>query len=182
MCNYKMGITDIETPERIKKLMNELDIDEYYLDVVKPALEKSKKEKKHVISLKLPKGKIITGKQTNLLSPASSVIINAIKELTNIPDNINLLSPSILEPILNIKPHSLEYNQPLQLQEVLIALSICSVTNPFVEKALSNIDKLNGCEAHATYIVNDGDLKSLKNLKLNLTCEPEYYSNNLYYN
>ncbi len=62
----------------------------------------------------------------------------------------------------------------LTLPEILTALSICSTTNPIIEKALSNLKKLNGCEAHATYIVDNGDKKTLKNLKINLTCEPEY--------
>ena len=87
---------------KVKLLMNELNIDENYLKVVKAALDKSKEKGVHVIALELPKGKIITGKQTELLSPASSLIINAVKELSKIPDDINLLSPSILEPILNL--------------------------------------------------------------------------------
>lgn len=177
--NYKIGIVDEEIPNRIKLLMNELNINENYLDVVEPALEKSKRTGKHVISLKLPNGKIITGKQTDLLSPASSVILNAMKELSNIPDKMKLLSPSVLEPILKL---SNRYSNQLGLSEILIALSICSVTNPIIKKALTNLKKLEGCEAHSTYIVQNGDLKSLKSLKINLTCESEFYLNNVYYN
>ena len=62
----------------------------------------------------------------------------------------------------------------LTLPEVLTALSICSATNSMTEKALSNLSKLKDCEAHATYIVDNGDKKMLKQLKVNLTCEPEY--------
>lgn len=180
MCNYKLGIADNETPERVKKLMNELEIDESYIDVVNPALEKSKKEKKHVLSLKLPSGKIITGKQTELLSPASSLILNAIKELSNIPDNINLLSPTILKPMLELVPRRGDREGALNLEEVLIALSISSVTNPSVEEGLRSIKELGGCDAHSTYIVHNGDLKMLKSLGINLTCEPVFYSNRIY--
>jgi len=181
MCNYKMGLVKEEVPRKIKLLMNELNVNENYLDVVIPAIEKSKKEKKHVISLKLPDGKIITGKETDLLSPASSVIINAMKTLTKLPDEINLLSPTILEPIYKIRPKGLSEKRPLQLQEVMIALSICSVTNPLIEKAINTLDKLEGCEAHATFILTNGDLKSLKSLGINLTCEPTFYSDKLFY-
>lgn len=182
MCNYKMGLADFKTPERVKKLMNELGIDETFLDVVEPALKKSKKEKKHVISLKLPNGKIITGKETKLLSSASSVVLNAMKEMSGIPDNIDLLSPSILKPMLELVPKSvMGENYPLNLEEVLIALSISSVTNPTVEEGLRSIKDLEGCEAHSTYILHNGDLKMLKNLKVTLTCEPEYYSNRIDY-
>ncbi len=183
MNNYKIGIVDEDVPKRIKMLMNELNIDEKYLDVVEPALNKFKKQNRHVMSLKLPNGKIITGKQTDLLSPSSSLIINALKELTNIPDNIKLLSPAVLEPIMKLRSNTdNEYNKTLQLQEILIALSICSVTNPIIKKALTNIKKLENCEVHSTYIVQDGELKSLKSLKVNLTCESDYYNNNIIIN
>ena len=125
-----------------------------------------------VISLKIGK-KIITGKQTDLLTPASSVVINAIKLLSKIPDDIKLLSPNVLEPMLRLKK-DLNNGKILTLPEVLTALSICSATNSMTEKALSNLTKLKDCEAHATYIVDNGDKKTLKLLKINLTCEPEY--------
>lgn len=176
--NYKLGLTDFDAYSKVKLLMNELNIDENYLDVVKPALEKSKRENVPVISLKLSKNKIITGKQTDILSAASSLILNAIKELSKIPDDINLLSPNILEPMLKLKKELSGDDKCLQLTEVLTALSICSTTNSMVEKALSKLTKLKGCEAHATYIVENGDKKSLKNLKINLTCEPEFLSTN----
>lgn len=183
LCDNKMGLVDSDVPARIKMLMSELDLDEKYLDVIDPALYKAKKENKHVVSLKLPNGKIITGKQTELLSAPSSLILNAIKELTKIPDKIDLLSPLIIEPILKYKLKSITTKPyQLQLQETLIALSIASVTNPMVQKALDNIKKLENCDAHSTYIIQNGDLSVLKSLKINLTCEPVYFSNDLFTN
>ena len=170
--NYKMGLTGSDTIEKVKLLMNEINIDENYLDVIKPAIDKSEKENLPVISLKIGK-KIITGKQTDILTPASSVILNAIKILSKIPDDINLLSPKVLEPMLKLKK-DMNNGSRLTLPEVLTALSICSATNAMTEKALSNLKKLKDCEAHATYIVDNGDKKTLKGLKINLTCEPEY--------
>ncbi len=172
MNNYKIGLCDENTYKKIKLLMNELKIDESYLDVVKPALEKSKKENLPVIALKVGK-KIITGKQTDLLTPAGSVVLNAIKHLSKIPDDIYLLAPTILEPILKLKKE-MGTGDRLTLQEVLTALSICSVTNPLAAKALSQLTKLNGVDAHATYIVTDSDKKAIKDLKINLTCENEF--------
>ena len=170
--NYKLGLSDADTCEKVKLLMNEVGVDENYLDVIKPALDKRDKDGVPVISLKLGK-KIITGKQTELLTPASSVILNAIKLLSKIPDDINLLSPKVLEPMLKLKDE-LNNGNRLTLPEVLTALSICSATNAMTEKALSCLSKLKDCEAHATYIVNNGDKKTLKGLKINVTCEPEY--------
>lgn len=179
LCDFKTGNGDMETAERIKVLMNELDLTENDRKVVAVALKKAEKEKRHVISLQLPNGKIITGKQTELLNPASSLLINAMKELTHIPDEIDLLSPSVLEPIQKFKSKDIEH-ATLNLQEVIIALSICSVTNPIIAKAFKNLKKLAGCEAHASYIVTNGDKNEFRNLKINLTTEPQFYSNDLF--
>ncbi|MDD4187339.1 MAG: DUF1846 family protein [Bacilli bacterium] len=174
--SYKLGNTENESVQRIKLLLNELNIDKNYLKVVSPALKKSKKSEKHAMALELSSGKIVTGRETELLSSASSLIINVMKVLTRIPDEINLLSPSVLEPIIKLR----KSEQPLSLQEVLVALSICSVTNPIIEKALQKIDKLDGCDVHSTYIVQNGDLKTLKSLGVYLTTQPVFYSNELF--
>ena len=173
--NYKLGISEYDTVQKVKLLMNELNIDEKYLKVVEVAINKAKEKGSHVIALELPNHKIITGKQSSLLSPASSVIINAIKTLSHIPDDMDLLSPSVLNPILKLRKN----NKPLSLQEVLIALSICSVTNPIIEKAIKNLNKLEGCEAHSTYIVQNGDANALKSLKINLTCESDFFTDEI---
>ena len=171
--NYKMGLCDEDTYKKIKLLMNEIDIDETYLDVINPALEKKKKENGlPVIAMKVNK-KVITGKQTDLMTPGGTVILNAIKYLSKIPDDIYLLSPTVLEPILKLKKE-MGSGDRLNLSEVLTALSICSVTNPLAAKAMSCLSKLKDSEAHATYIVTNGDRKTLKDLKINLTCENEF--------
>ena len=179
MVNYKTGLVDIDVPDRIKVLMNELEIENNILEVVDKTIEKHHQTNKPVLALKLPNKKIVTGKESELLSAPSALIINAIKVLSKIPDNIDLLSPSVLEPIL--KQRKKQNNNPLQLQEVMIALSICSVTNPAVEKALNCLEKLRDCEAHASYIVTNGDKKALTSLGIRLTCEPTFHSDNLFY-
>ncbi len=181
LCDEKINQLDNQTSNRIKIIMNDLNINENYLEVVTVAKEKSKKELVPVVALKLPNGKIITGKQTKLLSATASVILNAIKIMSKIPDDINLLSPKVIEPILKYKISS-ENKVPYQLQasEVLLALSVSSVTNPTSEKVLNNLLKLNNCEAHCTYLLNNGDLTVLKNLKIRLTCNPKYLNNNLF--
>lgn len=178
MTNYKMGLVDIDIPNNIKVKMNQLNISNDILGVIKPTIDKHKKENKHVLGIKLPNNEIITGKESDLLSAPSALIINAIKTLSKIPDNIDLLSPMILEPILKQRKEQ----TPLQLQEVIIALSICSVTNPSVEEALNYLDDLRNCEAHASYIVTNGEKKALSKLGIRLTCEPKFHSDNLYQN
>ena len=179
MNNYKMGLCDEDTYKKIKLLMNELNIDETYLDVVKPALIKQEEESgTPVMAIKINK-KIITGKQTDLLTPAGTLILNAVKYLSKIPDDIFLLSPTILEPMQKLK-RDLGVGERLTLSEVFAALSICSVTNPLAAKAMSYLPKLRGCDVHATYIVTDGDRKALKALKINLTCENDFLEDDQY--
>ena len=170
--NYKLGLCDEDTFKRIKLLMNELNIDETYLDVIKPALEKKQKEGVPVIAMKV-NNKILTGKQTDLLTPAGSIVLNAIKYLSKVPDDIYLLSPTVLEPILKLKKE-MSGGDRLTLSEVLTALSISSITNPLAAKAMASLAKLKNCEAHATYIVTGSDKDTLKELKINLTCENEF--------
>ncbi len=166
---YKLGLCEKETYEKIKLLMNELNIDNNYLDVIKPALEKKKKTSCNAMAIKVQR-KIITGRQTDLLTPASSTILNAIKYLSKIPDDIKLLSPAVIEPVLKIKKE-LNKGTHLTLSEVIIALSICSATNSMTEKAVSCLKKLKNCDAHATFLMDNSEIRALKELGINLTCE-----------
>lgn len=176
MHDYKLGKTDKEVPERIKILMNSLDITEDYISCRKVALNKKIIKNSHIAAIKV-KNKTICGKETELLSPVSSMFINTIKELTKIPDDIKLIPENFLKPILKNRPKSsIEEENTLQLSEVLIALSICSATNPTIEKALENIDKLIGQDVYITYIIPNGEIKTLRRLGMNVIMEPVMYS------
>ncbi len=176
LVDAKLGNCDEEIPKRIKLLINELKINKSILRVIEEAKNKEKQKKKRAMALELNDNIIITGRETKLLTPAASLILNSIKYLTDIPDEIDLLSPSVLKPILKLKKESLSNGTKLNLNDVLIALSICSATNPMVEKAIKNLKKLNNVDAHATYIVEKADLEALRSLLINLTCEPIFYN------
>ena len=118
--------------------------------------------------------KYIVGRKTGYLSPISSTMLNALKTLSKIPDEVNLISPSVLEPILEIKNKTSNFKESyLKLGEVLIALSICSTTNPVVEKALERLDKLAGTELHSTHMITDEEMIILSNLGINATSGTE---------
>ena len=176
---YKLGQSTDEIPTRIKLLMNHLEIDANYFDIIPIAKCKMEEKNSHIVAIKLFDGTVITGKETDILSPISRCIINAIKNLSKIPDNIKLLPKNILEPILNVKNNDLHENSKrLELSEVLIALSICSVTNPTVYNALKYLKELEMCDAYSTYIIPNSELKTVKELGINLICEPNFYSDN----
>ncbi len=171
--NYKMGLCDEDTYKRIKNIMDKINIDEDILDVVKPALERKERENgKPAIAIKIDDN-IITGRQSNLMTAPGGAIINALKYLSKIPDDMHLLSPIVLQPILKLKKEMGSGNR-LLLSEVLTALSICSVTNPLAAKALSCLPQIKNAEAHSTYIITGNDKITLKELKINVTCENEF--------
>ena len=174
ICDYKKGIGTEQAVEKIKKLMNNVGISISDRDIVKYALEKAERENVNVLAIKLENGNVITGKESELLSASSALLINTIKELSGIPDDVYLLSPSVLESIFKLKQKtSYKRKYCLNLPEVLIALSICEKTNPIIEKTMESIDKLRGLEAHSSYMVSTTEIKVLKSLGINLTCEPK---------
>jgi len=174
LCNYKQGYCSKEMVERLEVMMNKLNLKSSNRPVIAVALEKEEKENKNVVAIQLKNGKIVTGKESKLLSASSAAIINVLKEMTKIPDEVYLLSPSILEGIFKTKQHtSYRTSYCLNVQEVLIALSICSSTNPIIEKMISKLSDLRGFEAHSTYIIEQSEMNVIKNLGINLTCEPK---------
>ncbi len=174
LCDYRQGICGIDTVEIVKSLMDKLHLSLQDRKVARVALESKESKNSDILAIELPDGKIITGKETELLSAPSAAMLNVIKDLSGIPDDTYLLSPSVIDGVYKMKQKtSYKTNYCLNLPEVLIALSICAATNPIIEKAINQVDRLRGCEAHASYIIEKGELNVLKNLGINLTCEPK---------
>lgn len=173
LCDYKQKICEKEVVERSKRLMDKLELSLSDREVAQVANEKAKEKGTNILAIKLNNGRIITGKESKILSCTSAAFLNAIKEITGIPEDEYLLSPVILDSIYKMKQKT-SYNTSyfLNLPEVLIVLSICSVTNPIIERVINELNKLNGCDAHSSYIIDKSELKALKNLGINLTCEP----------
>ena len=174
LCDSKRGVGTEREVEIIKKLMSNVGVSAYDRDVVKYALDKAESSGANALAIKLEDGKIITGKQSELLSASSALFINTLKTLSGIPDDVYLLSPSVLESIFKVKQKtSYKRNYCLNLPEVLIALSICEKTNPIIEKTMEANDKLRGLEAHRSYMISTSEMKVFKSLGINLTCEPK---------
>ena len=133
-------------------------------------------------AIELEDGRIITGKTSPLLGAASAAIINAIKELSGIEDQRHLIGPEIIEPVQQLKTETLgEKSSLLHCDEMLIALSVCAVSDPIAKKALDALGKLKHCEAHSTVILSQVDEELFHKLGMNLTCEPVYGGNKLFH-
>lgn len=182
MCSVRQGLGDKAEVGRIELLMNSMHISASDRPVVAAALDKSEKTGGPATSLELPDGRIITGKTSSLLGSSASMLLNALKELAGIPDDIELLSHTIIEPIQQLKTGVLgNHNPRLHIDEVLIALSICAVTNATAKKALSKLSELSGLEGHSTVILSRVDEQTFKKLGINMTCEPKYQTKKLYH-
>ena len=140
---------------------------------VSVAIEKSKEKKVPIVAIELNDGTIITGKQTSLFTASSACILNAIKYVAGIKDKLKLISPKVIDPIQELKENILHNeNKRLNLSDVLTALSITATTNPIVEDVLLVIKELAYTEAHSTVILPFSEIQILKELKINVTCEP----------
>jgi uncharacterized protein (UPF0371 family) len=189
-CEYKKGYVDKETFQISRLIMDELNLKQEDRKVVMPARERSAELKKvsnknevcPVVAMELHDGTILTGKSSVTMDATAAVLLNSIKYLANISDEIHLISPVILEPIIGLKSKTLgSKNTALNCDEVLIALSICAATNPMAEVALQKLSMLKGCQAHATTILGRNDEETFRRLDIDVTCDPEYPTENLYY-
>jgi len=190
VCEYKKGYLNRDALERAQIIMEELQLKQEDRRVVIPARERSARLKEEtgknevcpVVAIELPNGTIITGKGSALMSATSAMILNAVKYLANISDNIHLISPVILEPIINLKSKTLGNKiTTLGSEEILIALSICAATNPTAQVAMDKLGMLKGSQAHSTTILNRSEEQVLRKLGVDVTCDPEYPTESLYY-
>ena len=188
-CEYKKGYVDYETFKRTRIIMDALELkeeDRKVVGVARKKLEeiKSKQtEPASAIAFELPDGTMITGKGSPLMDAASAAILNAVKYFAGINDEILLISPVVLEPILNLKDKTLQSkNIALNCEEILMALSICAATNPMAQVAVNKLTMLKGTQAHCTNIVGKTNEQTLRKLGIDLTCDQVFPTENLYYN
>jgi len=189
-CEYAMGFADKETQERIQIIMEELALKPDYRNVVEPARQAAreaqdkKKGNEGVYcgaAIELKDGSIVTGKNSPLMHATSSLVLNSIKKLGGIPDKIHLLSPNIIDSVKNLKKNILSARTvSMDLEEVLIALSISATANPAAALAMERLKELQGCEVHLTHIPTPGDEAGLRKLGVNLTSEPEFATKSLF--
>ncbi|PLX95230.1 MAG: hypothetical protein C0619_01610, partial [Desulfuromonas sp.] len=189
-CEYALGYVDAETVQRSELIMKELDLKPEDRSVVDPArgsIENGATKGKGNegifcgAAIELHDGTIVTGKNSPLMHAASSVVLNAIKILAGIPDDIHLLAPGIIESIGSLKKDILSSKSiSLDLEETLIALSVSTTTNPTSQMAMTKLKQLKNCEMHLTHIPTPGDEAGLRRLGVNLTSDPDFPSRALY--
>ncbi|MBQ9742358.1 MAG: DUF1846 domain-containing protein [Ruminococcus sp.] len=182
MCGLRQGNVEKDVTLKLELLMKQAGLSAEDRPVICAALNKAEQTGEPAAAIEMPDGTVITGKTSDLLGASSAAILNALKYLGGLDDEIHLISPTIIEPIQKLKVGHLGNRNPrLHIDEVLLALSICAATDELAQKALDQLHKLKGCEAHATVILASTDEKMFKKLGINLTCEPRYQTKKLYH-
>ena len=188
-CSYRKGTIDESTLERCKLLMEEVGATRYDRPAVKEAedyvdVKKEQNPERYenvvVAAMELPDGTIITGRSSRRMVATAAMVLNALKHLAGIQDDMALISPTIFEAMASTKADVFRDKTSLNLEEVVMALTLTKLTNPFAELALREIPNLNGCVAHCTAILSEKDEQSLKALGIDITSNAEFSNNNLY--
>ena len=158
---------------KIELLMKQTNITVTNRSVVTPALKRAEETGKPAAALELPNGHIITGKTSPLLGACAALILNALKELAGIDDEVHLISPASIEPIQKLKISYLGSRNPrLHIDETLIALSTSAATDPLAQKALEQLPNLKNCQVHTSVMLSQVDVKLFKKLSIQVTSEP----------
>jgi len=176
------GRADEATVQKIEMVMKSLDLERSDRKVVRPALDRAAETGCPIFAIELPDGHVVTGRGAGIMNADASAVLNAVKYMAGINDDIWLLSNIILEPIVAMKKDVQRIDTPvLNLDEVLLALSICAATNTVAELAVAQLGGLRNCQAHASYMLPQSTEIMLSRLGIQYTCEDTYPNNDLYY-
>jgi len=189
-CGFAMGRTEPHEQERLKTLMRNLGLVDTDRIVVAPA-RKAATEAQVAgggfrgiccgAAIQLHDGTIVTGKNSPLLYAASSLILNALKQLAGIPDWIHLLPENVTQCLTELKSQTLgQRASNLNVEELLIALGISGLYSNAAQKALEKLPELKDCDLHMTHITTAADEAGLRRLGVRLTTDPAYPTKELF--
>ena len=182
LCLKRQGMADDDQILKLELLMKQAKTSIADRPVVAAANIKAETEGEPAAAIELADGRVITGKTSSLLGASSALILNALKALAGIDDNIKLISPEAIEPIQDLKINHLGNKNPrLHTDEVLIALSICASTDEYAKRAIDQLQNLKGLDVHSSVILSQVDVNIFRRLGVNLTCEPSYEHQSLYH-
>ena len=180
-CDFKRGLATFDTLERNKSLVSEVNITDDLLKVISVSRDTAKDSGYPTVALELNDGEIVTGKSKKIITASGAVVLNALRTLADLGDDFDVITDDILLPIVEYRTNILKsHSTLLTIDDILVALSICSAKNPKAKKAIDELPNLKNCEAHCTYILPSSEENTLKKLGINITCDPVFLSTNLF--
>ena len=181
-CGLRQGKAEPGEVQKLEMLMRKMGLTDDERPVIAAARRRANETGAPALAIQLADGQIITGKTSDLMGPSAAVVLNAAKALGSIEKKAHLISPSVIEPIQTLKCEYLgNHNPRLHSDEILLALSICAASDETAAHVMSQLKKLEGCEAHSTVILSPVDENIFRRLKINLTCDPNYQTQKLYH-
>jgi len=173
--DYLMGKINHTSLEKMQMLLSQAGVKPDNRKCVIKAREVSKLKQSPACAIELNDGYLVSGKTSSLLRCSSAALLNALKYLAHIDQDIELISPDLLHSILSLKNNYLNMANPLlDIDEVLLTLSIASAHDQNARLCLEALPKLKDCEIHSTVILSRKDTATLRNLQMNLTCDPKH--------
>ena len=191
ICEYTAGQADKETVDCVSALMKKLGVCQEDRPVVNPARQASEDARTSKgkglngiycgAAMMLKDGRIVTGKNSAQMHAAASLVLNAIKVLSGIPDQLHLIAPQVVDSIVHMKHDIMKSKYAsLNLDEALIGLAISCATNPAAQIAMERLIDLRGCEMHMTHMVTPGDEAGLRRIGLLYTTDPFFATADLF--
>ena len=176
----KKGGGDTDVVRKLELIMKQAGITSEINPAIGAALLKEKLTGAPAAAMTLPDGRVITGKTSSLLGASAALMLNALKALAGIDKEVDLISPTVIEPITKLKTQNLGHHNPrLHSDEMLVALCVSAVSDPNAALAQKQLEKLRGLNAHFSVIPSAVDEKIYKRLGVNVSCEPVYEGSKL---
>ena len=176
------GKVDEELVYKLELLMKQADVTTDLCPAIAASLKREEATGAPAGAMVLPDGQVVTGRTSDLLGASAALLLNALKRLGGIDQDLDLISTHVLEPICRLKTGVLGNKNPrLHSDEVLIALCVSALTNPIAAMAQAQLPKLRGCDAHFTVVLSDVDEKLYRRLGIHVSCEPKYERQRLYF-
>ena len=176
LCDLKNGAQIQSEVYKLELLMNQAGLTQGSRPVEQAAHAVSEKTGgAPAAAIELPDGTVVTGKTGPLLGAASSALLNALKKLAGIDQELDLVSAAAIEPIQTLKTNYLGGKNPrLHTDEILIALSSSAASSELAAAAMHQLPNLKGCDVHSTVLLSSVDSSTLNRLGMYLTCDPVY--------
>lgn len=172
ICNNAKGANNKDEIYKLELLMNQAGISPEDRPCTVSARQKEDETSAPAAAIELNDGAVITGKTSELLGCASAMLLNAVKHLAKIDDDVCLINPDVIRPIQGLKINHLKSKNPrLHTDEVLIALSISAATDENAALALAQLPKLANTEVHSTVMLSKVDKDIFSKLGVRLTCD-----------
>jgi len=123
-------------------------------------------------ALETPDGELVSGKNSAMVYSTTAAVINTVKRLAGVQDDLQLLTPTAIQHLVRLKNDLLgQSSECLDISEALTALSISASYNPAAQRCFEKLPALRQCDMHMTHLPSDSDQRVLRQLGIMFTTD-----------